>query len=163
MGGFVFKNALCISREQHYNYRPVIDVISGAIFLGSPHLELDPKQAKVTLDLLLRCQNKCFGRSLTSNNDLMAGIDICKSFELINLNVRVISVYESQDTQTERKVFAKFFGRHRNASVSSSSTPKIRWNGADNSSIAHYLGNYKALVLFESCPRNCSREGIQPL
>ncbi|KAL4939103.1 hypothetical protein BDV06DRAFT_42105 [Aspergillus oleicola] len=117
MGGIVFKKALCISREQHFKYRPVIDVISGAIFLGSPHLRANAKQAKITLDLLLRCQNRGTGRSIASDNDILTVMDICRSFERVNLRVPVISVYENHETQTERRVFAKFFNRRRNSVV----------------------------------------------
>lgn len=95
----------------------MIDVISGAIFLGAPHLVSDPDQAKRTMDLLLKCQSKGIGRSLSSESDVRAITDVCKSFELVNLKVPVLSVYESRETPTQRNVFAKF-RKNRNPVVS---------------------------------------------
>lgn len=106
--------ALCISREQHFYYRPVIDVISGAIFLGSPQLVSDTQEAKRTLDLLLRCRGRGIGRSLSSDGDLATVVDICRAFERVNLKVPVISVYESKEAMTQAPMFAKLLRKDRN-------------------------------------------------
>jgi len=83
-GGLVLKKALCICRDQPFQYRPIIDVVAGAIFLSSPHFVGDKAETKKTISL------------------------ICKSFERIALKVPVVSAYETKDTSTHRGIFAKF-------------------------------------------------------
>ncbi|KAI1425307.1 hypothetical protein F5Y12DRAFT_747918 [Xylaria sp. FL1777] len=113
-GGFVLKQALCICREQHVRYRLVIDVVSGAVFLGAPHLVTDQLESKKTFDLLLNCQNKGFGRSLSSHGDITALIHVCKTFELLNLKVPVVSAYEERETLMQSYLFSKFRRKGRN-------------------------------------------------
>jgi len=92
-------------------------VVAGAIFLGAPHFGMDKQEAKRTFDLLLRCQHKGIGRSLSSDNDVEALMDVCKTFELLNLKVPVVSAYESKETSTQHNLFSKFRSIGRNQVV----------------------------------------------
>ena len=109
--------ALCICRQQPFQYRSIIDVVAGAIFLGAPHLVKEKQEAKRTIDLLLKCQRKGIGRSLSSDYDVEALMDVCKSFELLNLKVPVVSAYESKETSTQHNIFSKFRSKGRNQVV----------------------------------------------
>jgi len=100
--------ALCICRDQPFQYRPIIDVVAGAIFLSSPHFVGDKAETKKTISLLLKCQHKAFGGAVSSDEDVQNLTDICKSFERIALKVPVVSAYETKDTSTHRGIFAKF-------------------------------------------------------
>ena len=112
---------MCICRQQPFQYRAIIDLVAGGIFLGAPHLVNDKLEAKKVLCLLLKCQRKGIGRNLKYRNklepsaitfwqlqqktqliddDVDALMDVCKSFELLNLRVPVVSVYESKETST---------------------------------------------------------------
>ena len=92
-------------------------MVAGAIFLGAPHFVGDRQEAKRTFDLLLKCQRKGIGRSLSSSNDVEALMDVCKSFELLDLKVPVISAYESKETSTQNNVFSKLRSKGRNQVV----------------------------------------------
>ncbi|KAM4057224.1 tetratricopeptide repeat domain-containing protein [Hirsutella rhossiliensis] len=69
-GGLVLKAALCVCRDHPFQFRPVIDIIAGVIFLGVPHFVGGKKDARKTFDLLLKCQHKGIGRDLSSNSDI---------------------------------------------------------------------------------------------
>ncbi|KAI1669670.1 Tetratricopeptide repeat [Pyrenophora tritici-repentis] len=105
-GGLILKKALNLFHAQHYRYRHVVDVIRGVVVLGSPHLVPGNEQAKETLDILLKCQKKGLGRSLSSGTDIANIFQICETFEQIHLVVPVISVYESEGVQTQKKIFS---------------------------------------------------------
>ncbi|KAK4143117.1 uncharacterized protein C8A04DRAFT_29133 [Dichotomopilus funicola] len=94
-----WKKALHICQQPFSEYRPVIELVSGAIFLGSPHLVGDKQQAKLVTDLLLRGQynGDCTG-SESDDTDVESVLEICKSFERLNLAVCLVSVVESEDT-----------------------------------------------------------------
>ena len=92
-------------------------MVAGAIFLGAPHFVGDQEEAQKTFDLLSKCQNKGTGRSLSSNHDVADLIAVCKSFELLNLNVPILSAYESKETLTQRNLFSKFKSKGRNQIV----------------------------------------------
>lgn len=82
--------------------------MSGAIFLGSPHLVGDKKDAKRVIDLLLRCQHKGYDRRSASGDiDAESLLEICKGFERTNLAVPVVSIFEAKHTSTPRSVFSK--------------------------------------------------------
>jgi len=99
-------------------YRAIVDVVSGAIFLGAPHLVSDLATSKKTFDLLSSCENnKGLGRSLSNQSDIAALIQICKAFELVNLNVPVVSAYEEKETSTQSYLFSRVRLRSRSQVV----------------------------------------------
>lgn len=85
-------------------YRPIIDAMSGVLFLGAPHFR-DRLDAKRAFDLLLKCQHKGFGRTLSTDRDILSLMQVCKDFELVNIQVPIISVYESLATSLRRSLF----------------------------------------------------------
>lgn len=95
-------------RVQLWKYRAFIDIVKGAVFLGSPHLVTDKVAARDTLDMILRCQSKTFGRGSIHENDVQDIMEICKEFELVRVKFPVISAFESKETQLQRSVFARF-------------------------------------------------------
>ncbi|KAK3328632.1 hypothetical protein B0T19DRAFT_462261 [Cercophora scortea] len=103
-----------VCREQPFKYRPVINVVAGAVFLGAPHLVKGRQEAKKTTDLLLKCQHGRIGRGLSSESDFDALVDLCKAFDRIAINVPVISAFESKETSTHHSLFSKLRGRGRN-------------------------------------------------
>jgi hypothetical protein len=79
-----------------------------------PHFVQTKEEAKTTFDLLLKCQHKGIGRSLSSEYDIETLMEVCKTFELINLNVPIISAYESKETPTQHNLFSKFQSKGKN-------------------------------------------------
>jgi hypothetical protein len=99
-------------------YRAIIDVVSGAIFLGAPHLVSDLATSKKTFDLLSNCENnKGLGRSLSKQHEIAVLIHICKDFELLNLKVPVVSAYEEKETSTQSYLFSRVRLRSRSQVV----------------------------------------------
>lgn len=96
------------------------DVISGFIFLGSPHFSGDVddvEKARRTFDLLLKCQNKGIGRSLSSKAHIEDLVRVCKAFELLNFGTPVVSVYETKETVTAHSFFSKIGSKSRGQMV----------------------------------------------
>ena len=100
--------ALCLARERYYNFRNVIDVISGVVFLGTPHSLGDEKLESNILDLLLRSQQKILPKHAFVKTDNAALVDLSRQFEVVNLQVPVISVYEGRETKIHDSLFARF-------------------------------------------------------
>lgn len=100
--------ALCIARERYYNFRSIIDAISGVVFLGTPHSLGDEKLESNILDLLLRSQQRILPKHAFVKTDNAALIDLSRQFEVVNLQIPVISVYEGRETKIHDSLFARF-------------------------------------------------------
>ncbi|RSL54940.1 hypothetical protein CEP54_009623 [Fusarium duplospermum] len=125
-GGFVLKKALCLCRDQYYHLRPVIDVVSGFIFLGSPHLIGDIDDAKKSFDLLVKCRNNGTVKALSSLTELSDLIEVCKSFERLGIQGPVVSAYETKETHLSSGLFAKFRTRTRGHMIVPESLSALR-------------------------------------
>ncbi|CCC14292.1 unnamed protein product [Sordaria macrospora k-hell] len=114
-GGLVVKRALniCCS-EQPHEYRPVIDVLSGAVFLGVPHIIKDREAAKKTIDLLLKCKEMGSTRQHADDAGAKYLTQICEGFERIGLKIPVISAYETKSTAPPRSFFRRIFSKVSN-------------------------------------------------
>ncbi|KAK1778043.1 hypothetical protein QBC45DRAFT_170503 [Copromyces sp. CBS 386.78] len=114
-GGLVVKQALniCCFEELH-EYRPVIDVLSGAVFLGVPHIVKDREVAKKTIDLLLKCKEMGAMRQRANDDDVTSFMKICEGFERIGLKIPVISAFETKSTAPPRSFFRKIFSKVSN-------------------------------------------------
>ncbi|KAK3947355.1 hypothetical protein QBC32DRAFT_224369 [Pseudoneurospora amorphoporcata] len=111
-GGLVVKRALHVCRhEQVYQYRRVTDVLSGAIFLGTPHITEDWEAANKTLRLLVKCQGKKGARPRLGDDDVTKFIKICKDFDIIPLDIPVLSAYETKGAVPSVKLFHKIFNK----------------------------------------------------
>ncbi|KAK5995287.1 hypothetical protein PT974_03688 [Cladobotryum mycophilum] len=111
-GGLILKRALCLCERFFLNTGYLIQAVSGLIFLGSPHFQGSEANAKTTIELLLKYRNKGTGRLFPTSNDAKTVIETCQGFERLNLNIPVVSVYESEATvRTQNKLFRKFLGK----------------------------------------------------
>ncbi|RSL75516.1 hypothetical protein CEP51_010797 [Fusarium floridanum] len=117
-GGFVLK--------KYYHLRPVIDVVSGFIFLGSPHLIGDIEDAKKSFDLLAKCRNSGTVKALSSLTELSDLIEVCKSFERLGIQGPVVSAYETKETHLSSGLFAKFRSRTRGHMIVPESLSTLR-------------------------------------
>lgn len=108
---------ICCS-EQPHEYRPVIDVLSGAVFLGVPHIIKDREAAKKTIDLLLKCKEMGSTRQHADDAGAKYLIQICEGFERIGLRIPVISAYETKSTAPPRSFFRRIFSKVSNQVVS---------------------------------------------
>ncbi len=86
-------------------------MISGVVFLGTPHIKSDRRQAARTLGHILALQSKSLIRYPFSSSDVFVFLEVCRQFEVLNLQVPVISVYESKETSQYIHILAKFIRR----------------------------------------------------
>ncbi|KAJ4177823.1 hypothetical protein NW767_015010 [Fusarium falciforme] len=112
-GGLVLKKGLCLCRDRYFHLHAVADVISGFIFLGSPHFIGNVDDVKKSLDLLFKCRNGETERRFSSHDDISALIEICKTFERPGIQRPVVSAYESRETHLSSGLFARFRSKTR--------------------------------------------------
>lgn len=110
--------ALCFARQHHYNYREVIDVISGIVFLGTPHISVGRSDDDDVLSDILRSRPKSQFKSEAVTRDQEDLQVLCQQFELAKLQVRVLSAYEGCETKLTRRPLIGFW-KKRSGIVSS--------------------------------------------
>jgi hypothetical protein len=118
---------LCLCREQYHQYRHILDLVSGFIFLGSPHFTQDIVEAQNCLDLLLTFLNGGNGRSRSRQNEVKHLIEVCKTFETFMTEVPILSAYESMETINNQGFFSKL-GRKGRGPVSDCAASNRWWS-----------------------------------
>jgi len=105
-----------IMQQFHYLYHSLIKKISGLVFLGVPHFKSDRAIAKTTLNLLLKCST---GDSTPIfEEDASMVINVCNRFDDLNLNLPVVSIYETYGTKIPHGILSRLVGKARNPIVS---------------------------------------------
>ncbi|KAF4992470.1 hypothetical protein FGRMN_7141 [Fusarium graminum] len=99
--------------EQPLRYRSVIDLVSGFIFLGSPHFTQDIFEAKTVFELLLKLRHGGMTRSLSTTDELLDVVKVCKYFETLGFQTPIVSAYESMESQTHQRIWHKFGRKNR--------------------------------------------------
>ncbi|KAG8667969.1 hypothetical protein FPOAC2_13183 [Fusarium poae] len=137
-GGLLLKKTLCLCREQYHQYRHILDLVSGFIFLGSPHFTQDIVEAQNCLDLLLTFLNGGNGRSRSRQNEVKHLIEVCKTFETFMTEVPILSAYESMETINNQGFFSKLGRKGRGPAVPQSlGTLKVRGERSIDSESDH--------------------------
>jgi hypothetical protein len=110
--------ALCIARQRHYSYREVIDVISGIVFLGTPHIGYNQADGNDVLNNILHSISKSKIKFQAVKRDREDLQKLCQQFEVAKLQVRILSAYESQETKQYKNSIMGFW-KNRTSIVSS--------------------------------------------
>jgi len=102
------QQALSLTRDHVLRYSDIIEVISGIIFLGTPHLPLNIEPKPNVLENILRLRQKSIPRRdniRADDNHVVA--QFCRSFELIGIQVPIVSAYERAESSVYEGMFAK--------------------------------------------------------
>lgn len=91
--------ALCIARLHHYQYRGVIDVLSGILFLGTPHTSLGQSDSLDVLSRILRSRPKSRLKKEVVKYDRESLQALCQDFEMAKLRVPILSAYEAKGSK----------------------------------------------------------------
>ncbi|KAK3392426.1 P-loop containing nucleoside triphosphate hydrolase protein [Sordaria brevicollis] len=96
-GGLVAKRALSFcGGNTAYQYRGLIDVLSGVIFLGTPHVTEDQGSAKNTLRLLAKCyKDEKVNLRRADDVDVADFTQLCKGFENTRLSIPILFACET--------------------------------------------------------------------
>jgi hypothetical protein len=91
-----------------FKYLNVVEVISGIVFLGTPHLPLNINPKPNFIESILRLQQKTIPRkdNLRSDDNLIIA-QFCRSFELMVVQVPIVSAYEKMESSIYEGMFAK--------------------------------------------------------
>lgn len=96
--------ALCVARRRHYQYREVIDVLAGIIFLGFPHVELNQVDQMDILSRILCSRPKIRVKIRLEKRDQEDFQTLCQQFEMAKLQVPILSAYETKETKMNRSM-----------------------------------------------------------
>ena len=100
--------ALCLARKRYFEFRTLIDVISGVAFLGTPHSIINGETESNLLDLMLRSEQVVLPKHLFGKEDNVAMAELSRDFEIVDLQVPIISVYEERAARIQESIFARF-------------------------------------------------------
>ena len=105
----MLKQAFCIANEQLYRYEHLICLVSGIIFLGTPHLMAKQEDTWDRVMKILKVTNKTTpriaGERLLEESAML--IDIFIRFEGLHLRAPILSAFETQPTTIHERRFAK--------------------------------------------------------
>lgn len=111
LGGTILKKALCLARERWTEYLELINRISGILFLASPHLRLGTIPDINVIESILRTNpDFTYLKRAWTDKDNVLLQRICAAFEMVNVQVPIISAYETKETKIHRvkKIFSRF-------------------------------------------------------
>lgn len=92
----MLKQALYLA---HYNYPAIRNALAGIIFLGTPHLTtVDDDRWDVWRSILKLCANDVPKNSL-QGQDIQLLSNICENFNRLNIQIPILSVYETVPTK----------------------------------------------------------------
>jgi hypothetical protein len=84
----------------------LMDIISGIVFLGCPHVTYDNKDLWPCLSSLLKYVSR-LPRIVLAQAELEVSVlaDVCQGFEQSDINVPIISAYETMKTRLPARVW----------------------------------------------------------
>ena len=105
-GGLNYNQALSLIKNHVFRHLDVIEVISGIVFLGTPHLPLNAAPSPNIMDLILRLHQRTSPRkhALTVNDNAFLA-RCCQDFELLGIQVPVVSAYETVESRVHQGIF----------------------------------------------------------
>lgn len=72
----------------------MVEVISGIVFLGTPHLAADVAPSPNIIDLILRLHQRAPSKHAVTVGDNAFVARCCQDFEVLEIQVPIISAYE---------------------------------------------------------------------
>ena len=105
----MLKQAFCIANEQLYKYEHLISLVSGIIFLGTPHLMAKQEDTWDRAMKILKVTNKITSRIAGERvfEERAMLIDIFIRFEGLHLRAPILSAFETKPTTIHERRFAK--------------------------------------------------------
>ena len=105
----MLKQAFCIANEQLYRYEHLINLVSGIIFLGTPHLMVKQEDTWDRVMKILKVTKKITpriaGERLFEESTML--IDIFIRFEGLHLRAPILSAFETKPTTIQERRFTK--------------------------------------------------------
>ncbi|KAJ5406075.1 tetratricopeptide repeat domain-containing protein [Penicillium sp. CMV-2018d] len=101
LGSFLVKQALCVANAQKHYYLQVLNSVQAVVFLGAPHLPSDPLRLAEQYTLILRSISNSISKQTFTRiaNDSWLLSDTSRIFDDIELQVEVLSLYETNETR----------------------------------------------------------------
>ncbi|TPX10758.1 uncharacterized protein E0L32_008327 [Thyridium curvatum] len=106
LGGIVLKQALSITKTHVFRHLEVVEVISGIVLLGTPHVPLTVKASPNILELIMRLQPTSSLRKTaftTHDNSFLA--KCCSDFHLLRIEVPIVIGYETAESRVHVGMF----------------------------------------------------------
>lgn len=105
----MLKQAFCIANEQLYRYEHLVSLVSGIIFLGTPHLmtkqEDTWERVMKLLKVTTRSTSKIAAERFLEESAIL--FDIFARFEGLHLRAPILSAFETKATTIHERRFAK--------------------------------------------------------
>jgi hypothetical protein len=111
LGGIILKHALRIASFQQSTYSALLSLISGIVFLGTPHAQHEPDLLRAALDGLLSCCSKhAFNKAALSqlHGETSMLCDVAKKFYDMSSTLDILSCFEERETRAQG---SRKFGR----------------------------------------------------
>ena len=93
------RKTLCRLRDQVFRFRKLLDVISGVVFVGTPHLNQSDEDAWQRLATVFRVHLKNVTKKTIPKEDLSRLSLSAQRFEGLGLNIPILSGFETQETK----------------------------------------------------------------
>ncbi|MCJ1405467.1 hypothetical protein MMC11_008695, partial [Xylographa trunciseda] len=99
LGGLIVKQASSRLRDQVFRSQKLLNVISGVVFVGTPHLKQSDENAWQRLATVLRVHLKNVTKKTIPKEDLSRLSLSAQRFEGLGLNIPILSGFETQETK----------------------------------------------------------------
>ncbi len=105
----MLKQAFCIANEQLYRYEHLVSLVSGIIFLGTPHLMAKQEDTLERVMKLLKVTTRSTSKIATERFREESAIlfDIFARFEGLHLRAPILSAFETKATTIHERRFGK--------------------------------------------------------
>lgn len=105
----MLKQAFCIANEQLYRYEHLVSLVSGIIFLGTPHLMAKQEDTWDRVMKILKVTTKSIPKIVGDRffEESAILIDIFIRFEGIHLRAPILSAFETKPTTIHERRFTK--------------------------------------------------------
>ena len=98
-----------MANQKHHRYAHVLNLISGIMFLGTPHNQPNQEEFRDRIFLLLKCCSNGGVFSKQQMSDLIEDFwtlkDVANRFQDMNIHVDIMSIYEKRVTKIEKSSF----------------------------------------------------------
>lgn len=100
------EQALSLTKDHIFRHLDVVEVISGIVFLGTPHLSADVAPSPNIIDLILRLHQRPAPskHALTADDNAFVA-RCCQDFSLLGIQVPIVSAYEVTASRVYQGMF----------------------------------------------------------
>jgi hypothetical protein len=101
------EKTLCRLRGQLFRFRKLLDVISGVVFVGTPHLNRSDDDTWQRLATIFRVHLKNVTKKTLPKEDLSRLSLSAQRFEGLALSIPILSGFETQETRLRGGIWTK--------------------------------------------------------